>query len=91
VKAQAGEQEKLSNDASKADMRPVCAGQHGANQPDKYDEQDHAAATSAASAAPKTKPVLHPIKNGVDKKELEQARKTSGAVIHSSLLQVSNR
>jgi hypothetical protein len=67
-------------------VHPVRAGQHGANQPDKYDEQDHATATSAAAAATKTKSVLHPIENGVDKKKLEQARKTSGAVIHDTLL-----
>ena len=76
-----------SSGAIKAKVHPVRAGQHGANQPDKYNEQDDATATPTAATAAKSKPVLHPVKNGVDKKELEQARKTSGAVIHDTLLQ----
>ena len=87
---QAGELEKLKSGALKAESNPVRAGQHGANQPDRDDEQDNATAASTAAAASKTKPVLHPVKNSIDKKELEQARKTSRAVIHDTLLRVSN-
>jgi hypothetical protein len=68
-------------------MRPICAGQDGTHQPDKDNEQNHAAAAATArAAAPKTESVLQPVENSIDQKEFQQARETPRTIMHFILL-----
>jgi hypothetical protein len=61
---------------------PVGASENGAGNTDKQDEEDNPAAATTAATAAKAKPALRPVKDGIDKEEFEQARETSGTVIH---------
>ncbi|MCX6064808.1 MAG: hypothetical protein NT121_03515 [Chloroflexi bacterium] len=89
-KTQATKRKILSGGALKTEIAPIGTGRHRTNQPHKDNKQNHATTAPAATAAPKTKLPLRPIKNTIDQKKLKQARKTSRTVIHAILLQMSN-
>jgi alpha-D-ribose 1-methylphosphonate 5-triphosphate synthase subunit PhnG len=63
-------------------MEPVRAKQHRKGQQARENQHYDAATTAAATAAPKTEALLRPIEDSVEQEEFEQARETSGTVVH---------
>ena len=66
-----------------SDPHPIRAGNDAASQQQKQQEQDEPAPNSrAGQPPPKAEPVLQPIKQPIQKRQLEQSRKTPWSISH---------